>query len=145
MAVPEESKREMREKPNPISALPMPATGRETHACPPHGCDPTAGVRDGMATSCLASNKDQPMSNSDMKHLLNKEYVTEAVEADFHRFFNLAPFDCSWRKFKNLIFSLVSEESSFYAPYLKEMYEEIRESSESSDTPSRVSSPRTKL
>ena len=27
----------------------MPATGRETHACPPHGCDPTAGVRDGMS------------------------------------------------------------------------------------------------
>ena len=58
-----------------------------------------------------------------------------AVEADFHRFFNLAPFDCSWRLFKNLIFSLVSEESSFYAPYLKEMYENMRENSDSSETP----------
>ena len=49
MAVPDESEREMREHPNPQSALPTPATGRDAHACSPHGCDPTAGVRDGMS------------------------------------------------------------------------------------------------
>ena len=49
MAVPDESKREMREHPNPQSALPMPATGRETQACPPHGCDPTDVMRLGTA------------------------------------------------------------------------------------------------
>ena len=62
MAVPEESEREMREPPNNHSALPMPATGRETQACPPHGCDPTAGVRDGM--SDLESGEDLPPTAS---------------------------------------------------------------------------------
>ena len=32
----------------------------------------------------------------------------------------------SWRKFKVLLFSLVSQESSFYAPYHQEMYEEMK-------------------
>jgi hypothetical protein len=35
----------------------------------------------------------------------------------------------SWRKFKVLLFSLVSQESSFYAPYHAEMYEEMKEKS----------------
>ena len=33
----------------------------------------------------------------------------------------------TWRKFKVLLFSLVSQESSFYAPYHAEMYEEMKE------------------
>ena len=33
----------------------------------------------------------------------------------------------SWRKFKVLLFSLVSQESAFYAPYHREMYEEMKE------------------
>jgi hypothetical protein len=32
--------------------------------------------------------------------------------------------------FKNLLFSLVSEESSFYAPYLAEQMRELREDAE---------------
>lgn len=32
----------------------------------------------------------------------------------------------SWRKFKVLLFSLVSQESAFYAPYHAEMYEEMK-------------------
>jgi len=53
-----------------------------------------------------------------------------AVEADFQRFFGLEPLTLSWRRFKNSIFSLVSQESAFYAPYLAEMYEDIREEAE---------------
>ena len=37
--------------PNTPAAPPQPAYRRRTQACPPHACDPTAGVRDGMATS----------------------------------------------------------------------------------------------
>tara|TARA_A100001388_G_C28766370_1_gene500942 strand:+ start:2165 stop:2365 length:201 start_codon:yes stop_codon:yes gene_type:complete len=33
----------------------------------------------------------------------------------------------SWRKFKVLLFSLVSQESAFYAPYHREIYEEMKE------------------
>jgi hypothetical protein len=36
----------------------------------------------------------------------------------------------TWRLFKNLLFSLVSEESSFYAPYLAEQMRELREDAE---------------
>lgn len=36
----------------------------------------------------------------------------------------------TWRKFKVLLFSLVSQESSFYAPYHAEMYEEMKQRSE---------------
>ena len=43
------------------------------------------------------------------------------------RFYNIHPLEISWRLFKNLIFSLVSEESSFYAPYMKELYEDMKE------------------
>jgi len=64
-----------------------------------------------------------------------------AVESDFQRFFNLQPLELSWRRFKNLIFSLVSQESSFYAPYLNEYLEQSREemnSQKSSDKENRV-------
>ena len=64
MALPGESEREKREHPNTPSALPAPASGRETLACSPHGCDPTAGVRDGINASCLASSKDKPPTAS---------------------------------------------------------------------------------
>ena len=30
------------------------------HACPPHACDPTAGVRDGMETSHMVNNSNPP-------------------------------------------------------------------------------------
>lgn len=36
----------------------------------------------------------------------------------------------SWRKFKVLLFSLVSQESSFYAPYHREMYEQMKNDSD---------------
>ena len=49
------------------------------------------------------------------------------MEADFHRFYNLDPMKVSWRKFKVLLFSLVSQESAFYAPYHREIYEEMKE------------------
>jgi hypothetical protein len=64
-----------------------------------------------------------------------------AVESDFQRFFNLQPLELSWRRFKNLIFSLVSQESSFYAPYLTEYLEQSREEMDSkqpSDKENRV-------
>jgi uncharacterized protein YdaU (DUF1376 family) len=64
-----------------------------------------------------------------------------AVESDFQRFFNLQPLELSWRRFKNLIFSLVSQESSFYAPYLTEYLEQSREemnSKQPSDKENRV-------
>ena len=64
MALPGEREREKREHPNTPLALPAPAFGRETLACSPHGCDPTAGVRDGMNASCLASSKDKPPTAS---------------------------------------------------------------------------------
>jgi len=60
------------------------------------------------------------------------------VEADFYRFFNLDPLSISWRLFRNLLFGLVSEESSFYAPYLKEMYEDMREESKDENKVPRV-------
>ena len=50
MAMPGESQREMREHPNPPSAPPMPATGRETQACSPHGCDPTVLKKDHLVS-----------------------------------------------------------------------------------------------
>ena len=49
------------------------------------------------------------------------------MEADFHRFYNLDPMKVSWRKFKVLLFSLVSQESAFYAPFHREMYEEMKD------------------
>lgn len=64
-----------------------------------------------------------------------------SVESDFQRFFNLQPLELSWRRFKNLIFSLVSQESSFYAPYLTEYLEQSREemnSKQPSDKENRV-------
>lgn len=64
-----------------------------------------------------------------------------AVESDFQRFFSLQPLELSWRRFKNLIFSLVSQESSFYAPYLTEYLEQSREemnSKQPSDKENRV-------
>ena len=42
--------------PNTPAALPQPAYRRRAQACPPHARDPTAGVRDGMATSCGEHN-----------------------------------------------------------------------------------------
>jgi len=57
-----------------------------------------------------------------------------AVESDFQRFFNLQPLELSWRRFKNLIFSLVSQESSFYAPYLTEYMEQSREEIDSENS-----------
>ena len=62
-----------------------------------------------------------------------------AVEADFQRFYGLHPFDLSWRRFRTLIFSLVSSESAFYAPYLKEYVEEAKERVDSRrDNPNRI-------
>lgn len=46
------------------------------------------------------------------------------------RFYRLEPLNISWRLFKNLLFSLVSEESSFYAPYLAEQLKEARDEAE---------------
>ena len=51
----EEIERE-RAHPNTPSAPPRPAYRRRTQACPPHACDPTAGVRDGMETSAEENN-----------------------------------------------------------------------------------------
>ena len=54
-----------------------------------------------------------------------------AVEADFRRFFSIDPLSISWRLFRNLLFGLVSEESSFYAPYMKELYEDMQDENKS--------------
>ena len=58
----------------------------------------------------------------------------ELEGSDFQRFFNLQPLELSWRRFKNLIFSLVSQESSFYAPYLTEYMEQSREEIDSENS-----------
>lgn len=56
------------------------------------------------------------------------------MEADFQRFFGLEPLKLSWRRFRTLIFSLVSQESAFYAPFLADMYEEMREEAEANQS-----------
>jgi len=60
-----------------------------------------------------------------------------SVEADFQRFYGLDPLSLTWRRFVVLLFSLVSEESAFYAPYMREMYEEYKEemANEKNQTP----------
>ena len=48
-----------------------------------------------------------------------------AVESDFQRFYHVKhPLRLSWRKFKVLLFNLASEESAFFAPFIKELREE---------------------
>tara|TARA_B100000427_G_C15457160_1_gene572373 strand:- start:532 stop:702 length:171 start_codon:yes stop_codon:yes gene_type:complete len=37
--------------------------------------------------------------------------------------------------FRNLLFGLVSEESSFYAPYLKLLYEDLKNDNNQNQTP----------
>ena len=53
----EEIEREIEStRPRENLATPVPALRRAYAACSPHACDPTAGGRDGMATSCLVHN-----------------------------------------------------------------------------------------
>jgi len=48
-----------------------------------------------------------------------------AVESDFQRFYHVdEPLRISWRKFRVLLFNLASEESAFFAPYIRELREE---------------------
>jgi hypothetical protein len=44
----------------------------------------------------------------------------------------------TWRKFTVLLFSLISEESAFYAPYMRDMYEEMKEEVQNRDNTPKV-------
>ena len=76
MAMPAEIERE-RDHPNNHSASPRPATGRETHACPPHGCDPTAGVRDGMSDQEPGEDLPPSASQCGMAHCAARRQPAE--------------------------------------------------------------------
>lgn len=48
-----------------------------------------------------------------------------AVESDFQRFYHIGnPLRLSWRRFRTLLFNLISEESAFFIPIIREVREE---------------------
>lgn len=54
-----------------------------------------------------------------------------AIESDFQRFYNVDnPLEISWRKFNILLFNLISQESAFFSPFIKEAQEEAEQQAE---------------
>ena len=50
-----------------------------------------------------------------------------AIESDFQRFYKVDnPLQISWRRFNILLFNLISQESAFFAPFIKEAQEEAK-------------------
>ena len=54
-----------------------------------------------------------------------------AIESDFQRFYKVDnPLQISWRRFNILLFNLISQESAFFAPFIKEAQEEAEQQAE---------------